>query len=137
MAGDRRCVPGGIGELLELIEEHRGAFEYDWRTRFGLPLTVVGGWEMSYGEAYRLTKELAVEPGSRVFAAVSGWAYPMSREALVTADLIDVIARAMFQRVHTTYPRPWDGPDVTRIGGTNLPQDYVRGVLDGRIPVGG
>ncbi len=39
---DGRRERGGILRLLELIEEHRGALEFAWRARFGLPLTAVG-----------------------------------------------------------------------------------------------
>lgn len=61
--------PPGILTLLELIEEHRSAFEYDWRTRFGLALAAVPE-VMDWGEAWRLTLELAREPESHVAAAI-------------------------------------------------------------------
>ena len=54
--------------LVDLFEEHRSAFEYDWRTRFHLPLSSVGG-SMTYGEAWRLFSVLAADPSSHAAAA--------------------------------------------------------------------
>jgi hypothetical protein len=72
-----------------LIDAHRGAFEYDWRARFSLPLTVVGK-SMTWGEAGRLTQELAGEPSSRVCAAIGGWDHPTTWEALAVLNLFDL-----------------------------------------------
>jgi hypothetical protein len=59
--------------------------------------------------AWRLTQQLALDPSSHVYAALAGWAYPMSREALTTADLFDLfaMANAAPNRKPTPYPRPW------------------------------
>lgn len=87
MAGCR-CEPGGTLALLELIEEHRGAFEYDWRTRFQLPLSslpVAMGWD----EALRMTLILRRDTTSQVAVAVEGWQHPISRDALAILDLYD------------------------------------------------
>ena len=80
---------GGIRALLDLIEEHRGALEYDWRLRFGLPLSAVGA-SMDYGEAMRLVGILVHDPSSQIAAAVNGWDFPITRETLAVLDLYDL-----------------------------------------------
>lgn len=87
--GWRRSEPGGIAALLELIEEHRGALEYDWRARFHLPLTVIGE-SMTFGEALRLIKLLRADTTSQIAAACEGWDFPTTREHLAILDLFDI-----------------------------------------------
>lgn len=99
--------PGGIAELVETIDEHRGALEYDWRTRFHLPLTIVGE-AMTWGEAVRLFHELVRDPSSRTFAAVAGWDHPITREWAVLVSLHDHYTRANFRD-----PKPWPTPWAT------------------------
>ena len=104
---------GGIVALADLIDAHRGAFEYDWRARFGKPLKVVGR-SMPWGEACRLTGELARDTASHVCAALNGWEFPATREALVLMDLYDAYAAVKFKRPQP-YPRPWQtGEKSTR-----------------------
>lgn len=88
-----------------MIDAHRGAFEYDWRARFHLPLRVVGG-SMSWGEALRLFRVLATDPSSCIAAALRGWQHPVSREALALFDLFDLEHKKAVKRP-TPYPRPW------------------------------
>lgn len=88
---------------------HRGAFEYDWRTRFREPLSSVPeciGW----GEAWRLFVELMGDPSSHVAASVAGWQYPLSREGIALLDLFDMTGRASWGKKHKAHPRPWDDP---------------------------
>lgn len=75
--------------LADLMETHRGPLEFDWRTRFHLPLTVVGE-SMTWGEAVRLVRILRSDPSSAFTAAVEGWDYGVSREALILLDLFDL-----------------------------------------------
>lgn len=82
-------MDGGVFGLLGLIAAHRGAVEYDWRTRFGLALTDIGG-RMSLWEAARLAVILRCDPSSMIAAALEGWDHPISREALVLMDTYDV-----------------------------------------------
>lgn len=102
---------GGIRTLLELIEEHPAAFAYDWRTRFGMDLGCLFDGRMTWGEAWALTNALTADPTSRIGAAVNGWRYPMSREALILADLYDLTLTANTDRKKRgrikPYPRPW------------------------------
>jgi hypothetical protein len=66
--------------------------------------------------AWRLTQRLALDPSSHVYAALAGWAYPMSRDALATADLFDLfaMANAAEDRQPTPYPRPWVATEQPR-----------------------
>lgn len=82
MAGVARGDPGKILELLDLIGQHEEAFAYDWRTRFQQPLAVVFDGRMSWSEAFDLTMILATDPSSQVGAALVGWRYPVSIEAM-------------------------------------------------------
>ena len=106
MAGSRR-QPGKILGLLDLIEEHRAAVEYDFRSRFHLGLdaiTVDVGW----GEAIRLVGILRADPSSALAAAMEGWDHPISREALILMDLFDLdMAVNAGKKKPKPYPRPW------------------------------
>lgn len=89
-----------------MIDAHRGAFEYDWRTRFHLPLQAVGR-RMSWGEAYRLTQILVQDPSSHVAASLAGLEYPITRVDLVLRDLYDLThAIAAGKKRPKPYPRP-------------------------------
>ncbi len=88
------------------MEAHRGAFEYDWRSRFHLPFDVPDG--MGWGEAWRLFLILGSDPSSQVAAALAGWQHPASREELAIAWLFDLTGRLRLGRKHKPYPRPWD-----------------------------
>ncbi len=74
---------------------------------------------MAWSEAWLIVAELLKDPSSHVAAAVSGWAYPMTRDALVVADLRDafVLAHTPEKRrsAFKPYPRPWtDAPSAAR-----------------------
>lgn len=133
MAGARRSDPGGIRQLLELIEEHREAFDYDWRTRFGLSADVIGTDEMSWREAWSLTRTLISDGTSQLGAAVAGWRRPWSPEAWILADIFDLLVAVNTGRGRRPkpYPRP-NAPQPSRIGRTNLPQHVVRAALRAR-----
>lgn len=82
MAGGHWGERGGILGLLDLIEEHRGAVDYDFRARFHLSASVMGD-SMGWGEAARLVKILRADPSSMIAAALEGWKYPVSRGDLI------------------------------------------------------
>lgn len=132
MAGPHRGGTGEILSLLDLIEEHEQAFAYDWRTRFGLPLSSLFDGSMAWHEAWNLTRELLSDPTSRVATATAGWSEPMSREAQVLADLFDLtVGIHAGKRRPRSYPRPWDeGPK--RYGKTDLPRAQVLAILASR-----
>lgn len=61
---------------------------------------------MTWGEAIRLTQQLNSDTSSMVAAALNGWDYPVSREALALFDLYDLTANTHFKKPEP-YPRPW------------------------------
>lgn len=127
-----RGDPPPILTLLDLFEEHRSAFEYDWRTRFHLPLDDVGHG-MSWGEGWRLTHELLNDVTSHVAAAAAGWPHPITREWAVLADVYDLLARVNSERKRKPkpYPRPWD-KNKKRFGRATRPQSEIRAALRAR-----
>lgn len=112
-----------------MIDAHKAAFEYDWRTRFRRPLAAVGK-SMTWGEALRLTERLLHDPSAHVAASVAGWDHPVSWDALVAMDTYDLehqIAWAQGGKKGSRpkpYPRPW--PDrVKKILRPSVTQDEV------------
>lgn len=102
--------------LVDLIDEHRGAIEYDWR-RLGTSVDELGEG-LSWGEGLRLVKRLATDPASHLGAALAGWDYPASREAIAAWDLFDLTHQIAWVQGGKKgprpkpYPRPW--PDRTK-----------------------
>ena len=99
-----------------MIEAHRGPIEYDWRTRFHLPLSSVGQpGEMTWSEAVRLSRILRADPSSALAAALVGWSHPVSREALILMDQWDLDAAvASGKRRAPRHPgRPYDNDSTT------------------------
>lgn len=121
-------VPGILG-LLELIEGHRSAFEYDWRTRLRLPLSQVGE-SMTWGEALRHTITLSADPSSHIGAAVNGLAFPATREYLALRTLnANFVARYTEKRARfRSVPDPFETPPPRY--GTPMSKDSLRAVLD-------
>lgn len=103
----RRGLGPPILTLLDLFEEHRGAFEYDWRQRFGKSLAVVGTRKMSWGEAWRLTSILLGDTSSQIAAALAGWQHPIDRTGLILMDLYDLQHMSKSSKKVKPYPRPW------------------------------
>lgn len=72
-------------------------------------------------ELVRLVTILRSDPSSAISAALEGWDYPISREALILADLYDLTGQANTTRgkwqPHPGH-RPWktDTRDRQRIG---------------------
>lgn len=122
--GDRAergfCPP--ILTLVRAAREHRAAFAYDWRTRFGVPFDPPTS--MTYAESWHLMLALAVDPSSHVGAALAGWDHPVSREWLVTADLYDafIAANSKKGRKPKPYPRPWPDRNKSRPRPTVTPE---------------
>jgi hypothetical protein len=84
--------------------------------------------------AWRLAEQLARDTTSHVYAAVHGWSYPVSREALVLADLYDAFVSVNTRKGQRAkqYPRPWDHRNRTKFGGTHHSQHTVRAALRAR-----
>ena len=111
---ERRRECGGILQLLDLIRDHRGALEYDLRSRLHLALTDIGR-AVSWGEGCRLVRELLIDPGTHLFAAVAGWEHPVSHEWLVLVSLRNAFVRANFKDPDR-WPVPWPSDAAVRIG---------------------
>ena len=105
---------------------HRPAFEYDWRTRFNLPLSSIGG-EMSWAEAHHHTMTLVADPSSQVCASINGWDYPVSQEWLVLRQIHDKFVQGKFRKPFPFLPTPWDPKPVR--WGTPLSRDAFDAVL--------
>lgn len=114
MAGGREGDRGGICGLLDLIEEHRGALEYDWRARFGQGLDTSVPAEIGWDEAVRLVRILRNDPSSQLAAAIEGWDYPLSRLGWMLADLLDVQGSSKAGKKWKTYPRPVKAKEKSR-----------------------
>lgn len=88
------------------MEAHQAAFEYDWRSRFQLPLDAVPEL-MPWGEALRLAGLLRRDPSSWVAAAIEGWEYPVSREVTAILDLFDLEHAKANKKAKPHGGRPW------------------------------
>jgi hypothetical protein len=130
VAGGRSDFRGGILGLLDLIEEHRAAFDYDWRTRFHLPLAAVPD-VMSWGEAVRLAGILRADPSSMLAASMEGWKYPVSREAIALARLYDLEYAKTGAKKRQPYPMPWtEKGEQTRHGNAaGRTPDEIKAIL--------
>lgn len=135
------CERGGILWLVGLIDEHRPAFDYDWRSRFGVPVSTIGTG-MPWDEALRLAILLHKDPASMLFASSQGWDYPVSREALLLMDIFDLehaVNSKKTPKPHGMRPGK-SAKDTTRYGNTGgRTVAQVKGILAdaraGAIPV--
>lgn len=96
--------------LIDAMDKHRGAFEYDWRTRFGLSLDCIPN-EMGWGEAFRMYEILSNDPSSHVCAAQIGWDYPLGRSETIALHQFDMINGALQGKKAKPYPHPWPDED--------------------------
>ncbi len=128
--------PGGILELVGLIDDHPAALAYDWRTRFGCSVDDIGSGRpgaMTWGEATRLVRVLASDQSSWLCAALNRWPHPWSHELEVAASHWDLAAKVASKARSKvpTYPRPWARNDAPRrTERPALPQLDVRAALN-------
>lgn len=124
----------GIAKLGELIVEHEPAITYDFRTRFGLSIHAIGR-DILIREAIALVAVLVTDPTSQLQAAINGWKYPVSREWMLLARLLDV--QTMSKSKHKVQPigRPWPDTEKNTIGANQKrPQTEIRKILDAMKP---
>lgn len=139
MAEGLRGHCGGILWLLDLIEEHRGAVRYDWRTRLGSSADLIGTAAMPWGEAVDVIRVLRADPSSMIAAALAGWTHPVSREALVLADLFDLTHMLAWGQnggkgpKPKPYPRPWKQQTPGRQYGKARPLSELQARLRARF----
>lgn len=65
-------------------------------------------YEVSGPELAALIHSLLEDPASRFHAAVSGWTYPVTREAINQLDLMDLLLMRWQGDKFKPLPRPWD-----------------------------
>jgi hypothetical protein len=87
---------------------------------------------MTWAEAVRLYRQLAADWSTAIAAARAGWEYPMSREALVLADLFDLQHFTKSKRRPKQYPRPWSDKRSKTFGRASKKRTSaeVRAILD-------
>lgn len=105
--------------LLDLLDEHRGAFEFDWRSRFHLGVESIPT-VIDWAEACRLVEVLMTDPSSQLAAAFMGWTHASTREELTLRDLYDMQHQSKSKRKPKKLPRPWDRPPKRHGAGTSL-----------------
>lgn len=124
--------------LVDLIDEHRDAFTYDWRARFGLSIEDTLAVRVSWAESLSLFRVLVNDPSSNVAAAVHGMLHPFSREAFILADAYDLTLSANWSGKGTSpkpYPRPTDKGNSGRLGdASKFTQAEVLALLASRGP---
>lgn len=120
--------PGGIQGLRELAEAHPSEFIFELH---GLGIRVEDiGDTIDHVTVDHLVRVSMRQPSSWLFAAHNGWEYPVSREWMVTADLVDAFMRANAgKRKPKPYPRPWKDNSKTRMGSTKLSPLEARALL--------
>lgn len=120
MAGGR--FRGGICGLLDLIEEHRGALRYDWRTRFGRGLDESVPADIGWDEALDLVRILRSDPSSRIAAAAEGWDQPHAPGDLIAMRQFELTQAAAGVKKPQPYPTaPWASKNTStqRFGKTD------------------
>ena len=105
MAGGR--FRGGICGLLDLIEEHRAAIRYDWRTRFGRGLDESVPDDIGWDEALDLVRVLRSDPSTMLAASVEKWEHPLSRTDAILMDVWDLEYAKAGAKKRERYPRPF------------------------------
>ncbi|WP_137843862.1 hypothetical protein [Microbacterium sp. 2FI] len=112
MAREAAGLRGGSAALLELIEEHRPEFTFDFRRYFGVSVNEVG-WSIPYGEAWLLILELRRESGSHTHMLRHGFT-----ETASLADFAAIRHAEWFMNSHKKdkaplieLPHIWEPPD--------------------------
>lgn len=118
---DSGCANGGILKLRELIEEHPAETAYDFRSRFGISYTDIGG-DVSWIEAIYLVAVLLRDPSSWLQAAKNEWDFPVSREWLVATHTYDLHAAINSKSKPKPYPTPYPDVNTKRLK-SKAPQD--------------
>lgn len=97
--------------LLGVLRDHRGAVEYDFRSTFGVGVSVIGR-DMSLPEAARHVERFAADPSSALASEIRGWDHPVTRTEAVLMDLWDLTAAMSGAKRPPRYERPWKSPST-------------------------
>jgi len=100
------CKAGGILTVLELIKNHKAAFVYDFRHRFGFGLDDIGT-KLPWNEVLLLLTVLLRDPTSWLQTSVHKWHHPVSYEWATNAAVYDLLAQVHSKRKPKPFPRPW------------------------------
>jgi hypothetical protein len=103
---DTRCTLGGILAVLEILEDYKPAFTYDFRARFGLGLSDLGD-KVPWDEVVSLVSVLLSDPTSWLQSAKHKWDHPISYEWTIAAATYDLLATVNSKRKPKPWPRPW------------------------------
>ena len=104
---DTRCPPGGILTVLEIIEDYKPAFVYEFRARFHLGLADLGTtvpWE----EVIYLVAVTMSDPTSWLQASKHNWSHPIDYNWTLAAATYDLLATVNSKKKPKPWPRPWN-----------------------------
>ena len=118
--------PGGILKVLEIIEDHREGFIYDFRSRFSLGLADVGT-TAPWDEVVLLVTVLLRDPTSWLHTSVANWAHPISYDWPVLASMYDLHAQVNSKGKPKPFPRPWD--NRSNVQSRPMPRADAREIL--------
>lgn len=93
---------GGIFGLARIAVKHRADAAADFRDIFSVSL-----WDVRGPELLILIADLLTRTESRFHASVAEWEHPISRDAIYSLDLIDVLLMRWTGKQFKPVPRPW------------------------------
>jgi hypothetical protein len=103
---DTGCPTGGIIAVLQILEDYKPAFTYDFRARFGLGLDSLGT-TVPWSEVISLVAVLLRDPTSWLQTAKNDWQHPISYDWTIAAATYDLLAQVNSKRKPKPWPRPW------------------------------
>ena len=106
---------GGITAVLILREDHKPAFVYEFRHRFGLGLKDLGT-TVPWDEVVYLVAVLLRDPTSWLQTSVNKWDHPITYDWAAQVATYDLLAQVHSKRKPKPYPRPWKNANSTRKG---------------------
>lgn len=112
---DPRCPLGGIIAVLQILEDYKPAFTYDFRARFGLGLDALGD-TVPWSEVISLVAVLLRDPTSWLQTAKNEWQHPISYDWTISAATYDLLAQVNSKRKPKPWPRPWGDSGTVRKG---------------------
>jgi hypothetical protein len=112
---DTRCALGGILEVLQILEDYKHAFTYDFRSRFGLGLDSLGT-TLPWSEVVSLVSVLMSDPTSWLQTAKNDWQHPISYDWTIAAATYDLLAQVNSKRKPKPWPRPWGDANKVQKG---------------------
>jgi hypothetical protein len=112
---DTGCPTGGILAVLEILEDYKSAFVYDFRARFSLGLGDLGT-TVPWSEVIHLVTVLLRDPTSWLQTAKKNWSHPISYDWTIAAATYDLLAQVNSKRKPKPWPRPWGDQNSKKLG---------------------